>query len=320
MANTYTTTADGDNSTDAKFRIWGKWIDDQLLAMGFTQVTDNGATASNGGTIDWTTVTKPGASSTMQIYSIFRFPDGALQTSHPLFFRIDYGSGRTSANNPGIKLQLGQSSNGSGVLGGAAVTTQVFMDTGATANGKHMWACGKGSEGRFMFFLWDDSGTAALNCFFGIERSRDISTAAMDSRFAHMVAYGDFTYMAQAGRTGITTIVPNVGSGARVTLGLNSLVNVTGSHMKGSNIQVYPIWGLMNALGTPSGSNLGPLFGLVLVPYAGITEGATFTATHYGATRTFLPGQLGTAGGSTASSYLTPYTITSAVVPAILWE
>lgn len=97
------------NDTDANFRIWGKWISDNLTALGITKTADTGQ-------IDWTTVTRPLATNTAQGYEIRKFND-ALDGTYPQYFKIEYGSGGAT-DRPSIWLTTGTGSNGSGTLTG----------------------------------------------------------------------------------------------------------------------------------------------------------------------------------------------------------
>src|SRR5262245_52043536 len=111
---TATTTLILANDTDAHFRAWPQWIHDKLSAAGWVQTSDTGQ-------IDLTTVVKPAAVSTSQGYEIWRMAD-SLQATFPVFMKLEYGSGASSANNPQIWITLGTGSNGSGTLTGNTTT------------------------------------------------------------------------------------------------------------------------------------------------------------------------------------------------------
>lgn len=106
-------------STDAKFRTWGSAVKALLAASGLVQTTDTGQ-------IDWTTVTKPVAIQTLAGYEIWRFND-SLQTTDPIFIRIEYRSGGTaSGNSPAMLVSAGTGSNGAGAITGLQTTSAIL--------------------------------------------------------------------------------------------------------------------------------------------------------------------------------------------------
>lgn len=103
-------------TTDAEFRTWGSAVSAALLAAGLTQTSDTGQ-------INWTTVNKPTAANTTAGYEMWRFND-ALQSTAPVYVRITYGSAnQASGNNPGLCLNVANSTNGAGVLTGKITHT-----------------------------------------------------------------------------------------------------------------------------------------------------------------------------------------------------
>lgn len=119
-------------TTDAKFRTWGSAINAALTAAGLTNTTDTGQ-------INWSTVTKPVATATKAGYEIWRFND-TLQSTKPIFLRIDYGSGAVaSGNSPATWLTLGTGTDGAGTVTGVntgpiagAQTSSTPTNTSAT--------------------------------------------------------------------------------------------------------------------------------------------------------------------------------------------
>lgn len=115
-------------TTDAKFRSWGSAVSAAIVASGLTVTGDTGQ-------INWTTVTKPVATNTKAGYEVYRFND-TLQSTKPIFFRIDYGSSNVaSGNSPGTWLTVGTGSDGAGnITGVGMVVTQGFSGAGAVNN------------------------------------------------------------------------------------------------------------------------------------------------------------------------------------------
>lgn len=98
-------------TTDAKFRNWGLTCSTALQASGLVKTSDTGQ-------INWVTVSKPVATNTKAGYEIYRFAD-TLQSTKPIFIRVDYGSGGTaSGNSPCTWLTIGVSTDGAGTITG----------------------------------------------------------------------------------------------------------------------------------------------------------------------------------------------------------
>lgn len=99
-----------DQTTDAGFRTWvAEMITNLVTNIGLTQTADTGQ-------INTSTVTKPVAINTAAGYVILRFND-TLQSTAPLFIKMEFGSGST-VTNPNVWVTTGTGSNGSGTLTG----------------------------------------------------------------------------------------------------------------------------------------------------------------------------------------------------------
>lgn len=116
------------NATDAAFRAWGSGISAALAAAGLVKTADTGQ-------INWTTVLAPTTTNTQVGYEIWRFSD-ALQSTYPVFVRIDYGSNFYFAVNPQIWVTVGTATNGAGTIlasgsfPGAATTQLAVLSSG----------------------------------------------------------------------------------------------------------------------------------------------------------------------------------------------
>lgn len=97
------------NSTDAEFRAWGSALSVQLGLMLTRVITSND--------INWTTVTRPLNTNQFMGFEVYRFNDAA-QTTHPVFFKIEYGAGGSSASTMGIRLTISKGCDATGVLSG----------------------------------------------------------------------------------------------------------------------------------------------------------------------------------------------------------
>jgi hypothetical protein len=159
MASFTATPAVWTNNSDANFRAWGSYVAARFGAVGLIQTADTGQ-------INWTTVTTPAGINTYQGYEVWRFAD-ALQTSAPVFFKIQYGEG-ASADGPGIRLQFGSGSDGAGNLTG---NLSALYDAETVSNAVATTVVGSGSTGRFVIAAGFTASSIGL-CF-GFERSKD---------------------------------------------------------------------------------------------------------------------------------------------------
>lgn len=78
------------------------------------------------GTIDFNTVTPPNVANQLRGFSVWRFND-ALQTTSPVFLRVDYGSSAAQAANPRITMQAARNADITGTLFDSP-TTRVDLD------------------------------------------------------------------------------------------------------------------------------------------------------------------------------------------------
>lgn len=93
--------------TDAEFRAWGSILSAQFSAL-LTRVTTTGD-------INWTTVTKPATPSAYQGFEVYCFND-AVQSTHPVFFKFEYGSGSSGASFCSLRLTIAKNCAADGVL------------------------------------------------------------------------------------------------------------------------------------------------------------------------------------------------------------
>ena len=152
------------NATDAQFRAWGKAISDSLQAVGIVKTSDSGQ-------INWATVAAPTAANTKMGYEIYRFND-TLQSTAPVFIKLSFGSGSSSATGPGLWISVGTGSNGSGVITGGILSEQlIYMSSGATVTTHYV----SGSANRFAISL-QGVGSSYMLCLT-IERTHDSAMA-----------------------------------------------------------------------------------------------------------------------------------------------
>jgi hypothetical protein len=97
-------------SSAADFQNWVTGIHNALSALGLVQTSDTGQ-------INISTVGAPTTSDQSMGYEIWRFND-TLQSSVPVYFKLEYGSGSPdgSGHCPGLWITPGSASNGAGTL------------------------------------------------------------------------------------------------------------------------------------------------------------------------------------------------------------
>lgn len=162
------------NATDAEFRAWGLAISNALTSFGLTKTADTGQ-------VDFATTLRPTNPIDFSRYEIRQFTD-LLQTSLPIFIKITYGSGNATSNL--FHIQVGTSTNGTGVLG--AQSTPVVSNAQAIlsiVNQTVTTPCYlSGSSNRLGIVLF--AGTANSTFFF-LERSKT-TVKADTSKAAHV--------------------------------------------------------------------------------------------------------------------------------------
>lgn len=164
-----------DNTSDATFRVWALALHNAIAAI-VTFVTQTGE-------IDFTTVLTPSAANQKRGFRVYRFSD-ASQATHPIFIRIDFGSGGT-ATQPGIWVQVGNTIDGSGNLGVVAggnlmAVQQVTPNKAGTTTTSISQV--SGDSGRLTVNLFSTFVTTAEQAwFFNVERCPDINGVYQDN-------------------------------------------------------------------------------------------------------------------------------------------
>lgn len=96
------------NDTDADFRAWGSAVSSGIAAVGLVKVPD-------AGTVNWLTAVAPTGNGMSVAFEIWRFDD-ALQPTHPVFIKIEYGS--LARSSPCMWITVGRGTDGAGQLTG----------------------------------------------------------------------------------------------------------------------------------------------------------------------------------------------------------
>lgn len=153
-------------TTDPQFRAWILALNTAIAAI-LTAVTQTGE-------IDFTTVAFPNGVNQKRGFRVFRFND-ALQATHPVFIRIDYGSG-AAATTPSVWVTVGQTTDGSGnigmLAGGTTPTATQMIVSSTSASVFTTYISGDSSRLTFALFMAIQSVSQAP-ATFNIERVKD---------------------------------------------------------------------------------------------------------------------------------------------------
>jgi hypothetical protein len=163
------------NGSNALFQAWGSELSGQLQAIGLTKTGDTGQ-------INWSSVAVPTAANTAAGYEVYAFND-ALQSSAPIYLRIEYGMGAANgAGYPGIWVTLGSATNGAGTITGITYLARTLLTPGGgvvspgTANYAN-FACYNATYGAmwFAFKLGASTSYNANYAIFGVARTTNSS-------------------------------------------------------------------------------------------------------------------------------------------------
>lgn len=173
-------------TNDATYRAWGVVVSAAFASAGLVQTSDTGQ-------VNWTTVTKPTAASTLAGYEIWRFND-TLQSTAPIFIRISYYSGaQSSGNNPVLRITVGTGSNGAGTITGVNTGLLAVGNTADTNAGSNtaqiLRMCFSASAGTFVAFSDPYTG-AVFNHSFQFLVARTVDSAGAPSAAGCYVWYG----------------------------------------------------------------------------------------------------------------------------------
>lgn len=282
-------------TTDAKFRTWGSAVSAALLASGLTNTADTGQ-------INWTTVTKPVATTTKAGYEIWRFND-SLQSTKPIYFRLDYGSnGVASGNSPCTWLTVGTGTDGAGTITGPGmiVTQSVSSATSSSNATSVVGAAYSTSSGACTILAGlQYNGSPVHAGLWMISRTCNETTGVTDGNGVWV--YNTSTPSAPA-TAGASYNPANVyASSSTVAAGMLKNASVS----TGSVVQLYKNYALIPV---PT-----PINGALSYYTSDISAMSTFTSSPWGTSHTYL------ALGATNSS-LHNWLVTGSVVGAYIWE
>lgn len=187
-----------DQTTDAAFRTWvAEVITFLFTTLGVTQTSDTGQ-------INTSTVTRSAVINTAAGYVIGRFNDTAQSTS-PIFFKLEFGTGTTQPTNPAMWITVGTGSNGSGTLTGV-VSTRVaagnFGIPSSTITAFITCGCYSATAG-VLWLNWKQGGSTSAPLSlagFAIYRSADNTAAVTTDSVQLFTASSTATATSQVGQ------------------------------------------------------------------------------------------------------------------------
>lgn len=277
-----------DNSTLANFKSWAKPISDWFRTCGYTNTTDTGQ-------VNWSTIAAVPGSGAF-VYDIFQ---SGSAFSNKIFVKVEYGNSPGSANSPNIRITIASGSNGSGTLTGIVSTAMHCAPINFTAPSAVLtYQCyftGDTANDRIGVMMWRDAPAQQGQEMIAIERSLN-SSGAYTNGYATLWAVGfnnngqvdgnqqtiDFTNgvappLLSRNQTGAGGQFPGISS---VRMAINSTATGGSSAFNGDIAfdTCAPMVGFWDYPAT-----------MVGMSWSGdLSEGATFTVTMYGATRTFI--------------------------------
>lgn len=256
---------------------WQLWRDEVITKLGL--MVAGGNLAADETNITAGVGARPGTN-TEGGYAVYHLDD-AMHATAPVYIRFGFRT-MNGLNTPGIRVQVGTSTNGSGVLGGTALSTGTTeMHSANTGSGQtsntardSFMSCAPG-----FFGFSNKDGASEFDGFFQVSRTvdadGDIDARGVICSWGGSSSFGR-TQALQFSPAAAYTFQTNVGAAA---LGFNPQASSTS--VVGSDTQAFLAW-------TPV-PEMAPVVGVCGVIAAELAKNNTFTFTPVGATpRTYL--------------------------------
>ena len=244
-----------DHTSNAGFQAWANTMHLALLAAGLVDTGDTGQA-------DLTTAARPSTSS--YVYKTYRFDD-TMQVARPIILKMEYGTG-TSTNNPGLRVSIGEATNGAGTLSGATLVSNLTWNCINTAPASTVTQyttriCVTDGYLGIAFGLGSMSGPGGINGFLMIGRSVD-SAGAPSSDGTFIIARASTT----TGALALRVLQYAIGSAVTMAGGSSCLIagGMTTSLVAGAaqvfkhyiNLpRVRPVPWVLNVLSSEFGNN-----------------------------------------------------------------
>ena len=271
MATRLSSTIRCDNTTTA-FNAWVQFIEDTLVTTGGWVVT-----ADAGQTLPASMV-PPTAVNQKRGYRIYRMAD-SLQSTYPVFMRIDYGSANAATTVPGTWLTIGTGSDGSGTITGMVMNGTGTISTVAagTQGVGAMNSYGSADTNRVTLMLFVQAATAGVGYQLSIERTKN--SVGADTGEGLLVTYSP---------TGTPTtsrfLIMAGGTQPSAELGLNYAITMKNpTESLGGDIGAGVII-LFKGVAQQPGTNV------LVVNTSDVASEGSFVLTMYGVSRTYQAG------------------------------
>src|ERR1043166_6389718 len=168
--------------TDTAFRAIAQFVEDTFVTTGgWTLSTETGDTAPS-------SLVAPTVANSKRGFRVYKMAD-TLQSTSPVFIRVDYGSG-TSASIFGLWLTIGTGSDGAGNItgvvwnGGASATANFCGNTSSSIQASNCYGSASTSRVTIALFV---QGASTYHLVFGIERTKNATGA--DTGTGLLLAY-----------------------------------------------------------------------------------------------------------------------------------
>lgn len=260
-------------TTDAEFQVWVNAMHAVIAASGMVQTSDSGQI-----TIPYTGV-KPNAVNVVAGYEIWRMAD-AQQANYPVFIKLEYGSSASDAGSIGMYVTIGTGSNGSGTITGILLARTKLARNGTATAGtlENVATHGPG------YFCFATGLGSNFTTYFALQRHLDASGNPTDNAifvfFSSQANTVWATLMKQPGGLLINrSSSESSGVGPPVLFcpdntNLREVISLNGE------VPLYPFEPFL-------GRRQSPLLGACVVHDRDVGAGVVFTATMYGATKTW---------------------------------
>jgi len=261
-----------DNSSTANFKNWGQAISSALSSSGWTQTTDTGQ-------VNWSTVSVP--ASGVFVYEIWQ-PGDALQTGATAYYvKINYGTSSGSPAGPRLQIQIGTGTDGSGNLTGITSTNFESSATNNPGKGSILTypSYFSGDTTRFHMILWMWVGAVPGPSMYSIERTYNTDGTQSSDGVSIVMAGNNGTVTNRGQQTVAFGLGAAQQSAASSYIQLSDFNNASGSF--NGTIPVSPCFPQYGKYGSP-------MTGVAFVHTQDVAEQCLFTATLYGATRTYM--------------------------------
>lgn len=165
MAAFFSTALIPESTSQTSFVAWATWLDNVFISGGWVNTADTGQTLPSA-------LIAVTSSNQSRGYRVYRMDD-ALQSTAPVFVKLEFGSGN-STSNPSIWLTIGTGSNGTGGITGIIANRLQISSGGAATYETYSFASAASNRIAVCPFVFS---SFFFNFYFSIERTKNVSGA-----------------------------------------------------------------------------------------------------------------------------------------------